>query len=168
MFWLFAVALTIVAVILGFAPLWRRKPDAVSHADHDFDLTVYRNQLSELDADHARGVVSGAEYEQARVEVARRIVAAEDAVTKAQAASSGAANNRFVLPAFALLFVPVLSGLFYVELGSPGLDAQPLAARLNAVDPDGPSEEIRLLVERAEEHLRVNPSDVRGWDVLGP
>ena len=38
------------------------------------DLEVYRDQLAELDRDAARGLIGAAEAEEARAEIARRIL----------------------------------------------------------------------------------------------
>ncbi|MEM9999573.1 MAG: c-type cytochrome biogenesis protein CcmI [Pseudomonadota bacterium] len=167
MFWFLAAALTIVAVLVGFAPLYKKSGEKADlAADKDFDVTVYRDQLSELDADKDRGLIGASEYEQARVEIARRVMAAEDKAAENQAAP--ARRDRVVGPAFALLFVPAIALLFYYEIGSPGLEAQPLAARLERASPIGGDQDIALMLERAEEHLRVNSDDVRGWDVVAP
>ncbi|MEM1377967.1 MAG: c-type cytochrome biogenesis protein CcmI [Pseudomonadota bacterium] len=168
MFWLFATALTLAAIVIGFLPLTRAKrvsADA-NMRDAEFDQTVYRDQLSELNNDKSRGLIGEAEYEQARVEIARRLLASED-----MALSGGTKVERggqFTGYAFALVFVPAMAVLVYSEVGSPQLEAQPLAARLQADSPIGGAGEVALMLERAEEHLRVNPKDVRGWDVIAP
>lgn len=169
MFWIIASALTIIAVLIAFFPLVKsaRNPGVEASEEAEFDTAVYRDQLAELDADRARGAIDAVEFDQARVEVARRIIAVEnrrDALTLV----GGGGKNGFVGPAFALLFVPAITLLFYLETGSPELEAQPLAARLNQVAPTNVSQEITLMLERAEEHLTVNPNDVRGWDVVAP
>ncbi len=50
-------------------------------------------------------------------------------------------------------------------LGSPGLPDQQLATRLSK---NPASSSLEELVARAEQHLRRNPEDGRGWDVLAP
>lgn len=166
MFWLLAICLTLVAIMIGFRPLIKRVDHAAA-TDSEFDTAVYRDQLAELEADKARGSIDAAEYEQARVEVARRIIAVENRDQTIDR-SAREHNGGFVGAVFAVLFVPGLAFLFYVELGSPGMDAQPLAARVNQPLASEVSEDIALMLERAEEHLRVNPDDVRGWDVVAP
>ncbi|MEO0544369.1 MAG: c-type cytochrome biogenesis protein CcmI [Pseudomonadota bacterium] len=169
MFWILASALTIIALLVAFMPIIRPRASArdVSTADSEFDTAVYQDQLSELDADRARGSIDSIEYEQARIEVARRIIAVENR-QDAAATKPVTPKNKTIGPAFALLFVPAITLLFYFETGSPELDAQPLSARLEQAVPGDISDEIAAMLERAEEHLQVNPNDVRGWDVVAP
>ncbi|MEO1748220.1 MAG: c-type cytochrome biogenesis protein CcmI, partial [Pseudomonadota bacterium] len=166
MFWLLAISLTLVAVVIGFRPLITRVDKSPSN-DSAFDTAVYRDQLAELEADKKRGTIDAAEYEQARIEVALRINAVQDRADK----SSQPADTRrggFIGATFAILFVPGIAFLFYSELGSPSMNAQPLAARITQPEASEISGDIALMLERAEEHLRVNPNDVRGWDVVAP
>ena len=66
---------------------------------------------------------------------------------------------------FAVLAVPLLSWGIYGALGSPDLPAQPLQARLSKLPSESTPDE---LVARAENALRQNPNDGRGWDVIAP
>jgi cytochrome c-type biogenesis protein CcmH len=64
-----------------------------------------------------------------------------------------------------VLGVPLLSWGVYATIGSPDLPAQPLAQRLEKDPRDNTLDE---LVARAENHVRANPEDGRGWNVLAP
>ena len=132
LFWVTATLLTACAVLSVLVPLVRRAPDAEQPSSHD--LEVYRDQLAELDRDAARGLIRAAEAEEARAEIARRIL-------KIAGEHSGPAAGRprkFGVAragAFAaVLSVPLVSWGLYAVLGSPDMPSQPLAARL-AADP---------------------------------
>jgi cytochrome c-type biogenesis protein CcmH len=177
-FWLTVLALTAAAILIGFRPMLRAAgagtPDRVE--DHEHDIAVYRHQLEELAGEEARGAISPVEATQARNEISRRILAVEDRLKAGGTASGSTSAPRSgvaTLSLFALVFVPGLALVVYTGIGSPGYEAQPLAMRLEAMRDataarNQTQDQLRDLVVRAEDHLRDNPDDGRGWDVLAP
>ncbi|TJW67331.1 MAG: c-type cytochrome biogenesis protein CcmI, partial [Mesorhizobium sp.] len=161
LFWVIAAILTLGASLAVLLPLAGAGKDESGAGDND--LEVYRDQLSELDRDVARGLIQPAEAEEARAEIGRRILRLGAAVP------SGAVARPLVairlVATVAVLAVPLVSWGLYIKLGSPDLPAQPLAERLAKNPADSSVDE---LVARAEAHLAANPSDGRGWDVLAP
>lgn len=160
LFWVIAAVLTLGASLAVLLPLTRQ---AEGEADASHDLEVYRDQLAELDRDAARGLIAPSEAEQARAEIARRIIKL-DAESGSQAKSGSPLAPRLV-GVVAVLAIPVLSWSIYTAIGSPDVPSQPLSARLSQKPADSSVDE---LVARAEAHLVANPSDGRGWDVLAP
>ncbi|RWH84384.1 MAG: c-type cytochrome biogenesis protein CcmI [Mesorhizobium sp.] len=161
LFWVIAAILTLGASLAVLLPL-AGGPKGVS-ASSDHDLEVYRDQLSELDRDVARGLILPAEAEEARAEIARRILRLDNVGDKAATRQPSMAT-RLVATA-AVLAVPLVSWGLYSQLGSPELPSQPLSERLAKNPADSSVDE---LVARAEAYLAANPSDGRGWDVLAP
>jgi cytochrome c-type biogenesis protein CcmH len=159
-FWTVAALLTLAASLAVLLPLSRRQASDDSGQSHD--LEVYRDQLSELDRDAARGLVAPADVAEAHAEIARRILNADKA--GGTAAASPAVSSR-AIAVMAVIAVPLVSWGSYAALGSPDLPSQPLAARL-AKNADQST--VAELVARAEAHLAANPEDGRGWDVLAP
>lgn len=121
---------------------------------------VYRDQLTELDRDARSGHLAAAEFEYARAEAARRLFKATESIGPPIIVSSS--RNIFVSLAI-VAFVPLLSIGLYVKLGSPDMLSRPLEARL-----ESPEDDLLILVDRAESHLRQQPNDGLGWDVLAP
>lgn len=161
LFWVIAAILTLGASLAVLLPLAGGPKRGSASSDHD--LEVYRDQLSELDRDVARGQIQPAEAEEARAEIARRILRLDNAADKAAPRQPSMAT-RLVATA-AVLAVPLVSWGLYSQLGSPDLPSQPLSERLAKNPADSSVDE---LVARAEAHLAANPSDGRGWDVLAP
>jgi cytochrome c-type biogenesis protein CcmH len=163
LFWVIAAVLTLGASLAVLLPLAAgAKPN---RAGSSHDLEVYRDQLSELDRDVSRGLIHPAQADQARAEIARRILRLDNAATpKMQAREKTTMAARLIATA-AVLAVPLVSWGVYAELGSPDLPSQPLAQRLAKNPADSSVDE---LVARAEAHLAANPSDGRGWDVVAP
>jgi cytochrome c-type biogenesis protein CcmH len=160
LFWVIAALLTLGASLAVLLPLAGRT--AARTADGAHDLEVYRDQLAELDRDAARGLIQPAEAEQARAEIARRILKAGKSAT-ATTAQSGRSVRAAGMAA--VLAVPLVSWGIYAAVGSPDLPSQPLAARLEKNPADATVDE---LIARAEAHLAANPDDGRGWEVLAP
>lgn len=162
LFWVIAALLTLGASLAVFLPLAGRAGSRA--ADEAHDLEVYRDQLAELDRDAERGLIRPAEAEQARAEIARRILKADKSAKAGDATTSDSKGVR-ALGMAAVLAVPLISWGIYAGIGSPELPSQPLAERLDKNPADATVDE---LVARAEAHLAANPEDGRGWDVLAP
>lgn len=159
-FWLILALLTIAASLAVLLPLARPPRSHAPAAAHD--LEVYRDQLAEIGRDRQRGLIGESEAEEARAEIGRRMIKLE--ATRIAAAP----RTSMLVPivtACSVLGVPLLSWGVYTAIGSPDLPAQPLAQRLEKDPRDNTLDE---LVARAESHIRANPQDGRGWNVLAP
>jgi cytochrome c-type biogenesis protein CcmH len=163
LFWVIAAILTLGASLAVLLPLAARPKRADAGSSHD--LEVYRDQLSELDHDVARGLIHPSQAEQARAEIARRIIRLDNAPSVENAREPGTPATIRLVTMIAVLFVPLVSWGVYSQLGSPDLPSQPLTERLAKNPADSSIDE---LVARAEAHLAKNPSDGRGWDVVAP
>jgi len=160
----FAV-LTGVALWLLLRPL--RADAAGSPADEgESEVAIYRDQLAEISRDLERGTIAEAEAEAARVEVSRRLIAADEARAAARRAD-GAANPRWRKgTALALaLGLPVFALAVYLAEGTPGMSGQPIAERMEV-----PAEKLPVegLVARVERRLKERPGDVQGWETIAP
>jgi cytochrome c-type biogenesis protein CcmH len=159
-FWTVAALLTLAASLAVLLPLSARRGAAEAAQNHDVE--VYRDQLSELDRDAARGLIAPAEMAEAHAEIARRILKADKT---AGATSAQPWVSSRAIAAMAVVAVPLVSWGAYGVLGSPDLPSQPLSARL---EKGTDQSTVAELVARAEAHLAANPDDGRGWDVLAP
>ena len=128
-----------------------------------YDATVYRDQLGEIESDRERGLIGENDAEAARLEVARRLLAADE---EKEGAASG--PTRFPLRALALglaVMLPLAALSLYLLYGSPRLPDQPLIARLQ--DPAS-NKNLDVLVARVEARLREHPEEGEGWEVIAP
>jgi len=160
LFWIVAFALTLAASLAVLLPLTRARGAADEAAGHDVE--VYRDQLQEVERDAARGLIEPSQADQARAEIARRLIKANAA---GQTARTRGAQIVRVAGLAGVLAVPLLSWGLYTMIGMPGLADAPLAERL-AQNPAQSS--VGELIARAERHLAENPDDARGWEVLAP
>lgn len=159
--WVLMAVMT--AVVLGAMalPLLAEKRGG-GHQRVDHDMAVYRAQLTEVDADLARGQIQPSEAEASRNEIARRILALSGAADKS------AQNHSLRRPALAatLVMVPVAAIAIYLLTGAPTLPDQPLIARVEAPQPK--DERLDVLIAQVEERLKANPNDGEGWQVIAP
>ncbi|QKD04713.1 c-type cytochrome biogenesis protein CcmI [Mesorhizobium loti] len=163
LFWVIAAILTLGASLAVLLPLAGGAKGASSSSGHD--LEVYRDQLSELDRDAARGLIQPMEVAEARAEIARRILRLDNADKAGETSARQASVTARLVATVAVLAVPLVSWGLYSQIGSPDLPSQPLSQRLAKNPADSSVDE---LVARAEAHLAANPADGRGWEVLAP
>jgi cytochrome c-type biogenesis protein CcmH len=143
--WLALGLMTLLAVGLVVAPLVRRSERVASR--RDYDLRVYRAQLVELAREQERGVLGEREAEAARLEVERRMLAADAADRHARPAP-GWSGRHWASALVLLIGLPALAGGLYWRLGSPDRPSAPFAGRA------GERAQIAAAQERQQETLR--------------
>ncbi|NEX45385.1 c-type cytochrome biogenesis protein CcmI [Pseudotabrizicola algicola] len=128
-FWA-AAALLVAGVVATLMRAMRRAPEA-ERPTADFDLAVYRDQLTEIERDIARGVIPADEGARLRTEIQRRLLDA-DRAARVAAPVGKAQGGR----GMAALMVAVLAGsvAVYWHLGAPGYPDLPLAQRFALSD----------------------------------
>jgi cytochrome c-type biogenesis protein CcmH len=104
------LAMTLLAVALLLGPLILRRRAAGSR--DAYNLAVYRDQLTEIDRDVARGVLEPSDADAAKAEIGRRILALNPAEGRVAAAHAPLA---FAIAAIAL--VPFAAWALYGDLG---------------------------------------------------
>ena len=164
--WIIFALLTAIVLAILFLPLGNRKAAVGQPQAAAADIAVYKDQLTEIDADLERGLIGQTEAEAARTEVSRRLLAqAEQPNGQSVAAPADGLGRSRLARYLAAGSVPVLALSLYLYAGSPNLPAQPYSERVAA---PSPTARLDVLVARAEEQLRRNPKDGMGWDVLAP
>ena len=157
--WFVFALMTVMAI---FAVLWPLSRGALAQPGGS-EVVVYRDQLSEIDRDVEAGLIGGDEAAAARVEISRRLLAADDG--EQGVAPQPSLGLRRASAVVALLALPIAAMTFYLSLGSPRLGDFPLASRVSTADVSQP---LDKMVAQVEAHLEKNPTDGRGWSVLAP
>ncbi|MEQ1718896.1 MAG: c-type cytochrome biogenesis protein CcmI, partial [Hyphomicrobium sp.] len=160
-FWIAVAALAAAVTIAITRPLLQRA-DALSDAAAA-DLAVYKDQLSEVEADLARGMISKDEADAARTEVGRRLLRTAETDKAVETAEGSSAYKS--IHAVATLAIPLLSLALYLYFGCPGLPGLPLSERLTATPQNATAGD---LIAKVEARLRDVPDDGKGWDVIAP
>jgi cytochrome c-type biogenesis protein CcmH len=154
-FWLVGVLLAAAALFLILQPLlFHKGTSRVSR--REANISIYRDQLRELDADLRAGMLAQADYERARRELEAR--ALEDAGASAEiAAGRGSRGVAWAIGAG----IPLIALLLYLATGNPGaISPEPDPHAISAQQLEG-------MVERLAARLRESPDDVEGWKLLG-
>lgn len=158
MIWVVFALFTGAAV---FAVLWPLSRTPANQDPRELDVAFYRAQTAEIDRDLVRGVIAPREAEAAKVEAARRLVAANGR-DEAPARSRSIWLPRSVALA-TLVLVPAVTLVLYQRVGAPNLPDDPLEARLNAA----PSKmDLPTMIAKIERNVAKNPNDARGWALL--
>lgn len=134
------------------------------------DVDVYADQLTEIERDRARGLLSETDYASAKVEIGRRLLMAEGKAVPSGGSSRLSKQVALVLLCFIL---PAAAFLLYGRLGQPYLSDLPLTSRIIAdagrqESPSGGQPDIEAVIERAERLLAQNGQDSRGWRLIAP
>ena len=158
MFWL------ILAGAALFAGAWIAHPflfpPASTKAETESTLSIYRDQLAEVDRDLAAALISASEADAAKAEIERRALHA--ARHAKHAAGSTSASPSSALP---IIVVTAVAGLAaYAALGSPETPDQPLANRGEEIlqrnaDAGDVRAQVRLLALQAE----ATPDNLDLW-----
>lgn len=155
-FWMIAAGLGL-AVALTLALAFRRGARA-GLAGAESDLLLYRDQLDEIDRDVARGVLAAAEADAVRVEVQRRLLAADRRTGAASVVAPGPSR----LPAVLTLLAVTGGALgLYAAIGAPGYPDLPLRDRIATTEA---ARDQRPSQAQAEAEARALEPDLAGVD----
>lgn len=165
LFWVAAVVCVAVALVFVLPPLLRRKTAEAKAGRRDINIAVYRDQLKEMEADRANGLLSEDQFQTAKLELEARL--AEDALAKGtQDAVPVASGSRKVGFSLAALLPAAAFGLYFL-MGNPGAltaiaddQANP---NPNAVQGE---HDIMKMIQQVEEKTRQDPNDAQAWSIL--
>ncbi len=165
LFIVLTAALTLVVVAILLRP-GRRLPERASEQTSESasaSLEIYRSQWQALERDRAAGLLSAEDFDPAREDLRRRVLAeinetdemdatAATAVGAAPDAASRGLSGRsaWVLAAA----MPLAAVLIYVGIGNP-----------QALTPPAAGQDTAALVRRVAQ-LKANPGDTEGWLAL--
>lgn len=175
-FWFVCAVFIAIALAFILPPLLQRSntEENVNRGLKEANVAVYRDQLSELEADLQNGLVSHEQYEQDRDEIERRLL--EDVAAANDISSPGrkpVAESRVAVYAVAL-GVPILATALYMRIGNPnGTPTRPTVSAASQTEPAAPGNAGEFSAERIEanvaslaKRLEQNPNDTQGWIML--
>jgi cytochrome c-type biogenesis protein CcmH len=172
LFWVICALLIVIALAFVLPPALQRSETNVVSDDErrQANIEVYRDQLSELEADRRNGIVAEDQYAQDRDEIERRLL--EDTATTQSKKTTGAAPFNARNTAYLLGFgIPLVAIVFYMKIGEPDritnpapVGAPPSAA--SAAPPERTQAQIEANVAKLAERLKSSPNDAQGWTML--
>ncbi len=168
-FWLVAVCLLGAALLFVVPPLFLRKKTAADIEHRAVNITIYKNQLEELDTDLATGDISQEQFDKSQQEIERRLL--EDVSAVEQGEDKSGKGLSVVTAIVAVVAVPLAVVLLYGKLGNPDGMNQQVQMAQPAASPHGDetnmADQIEMMVAKLSQRLQENPQDIEGWVMLG-
>ncbi len=172
LFWVICALLIVIALAFVLPPALQRSEENIVSDDErrQANIEVYRDQLSELEADRLNGIVAEDQYAVDRDEIERRLL--EDTATTRSKKTTGAAPINARNTAYLLgIGLPLVAIVLYMRVGEPDritnpapVSAPPSAA--SAAPPERTQEQIEANVAKLAERLKSSPNDAQGWTML--
>ncbi|GBQ10514.1 c-type cytochrome biogenesis protein CcmI [Swaminathania salitolerans] len=125
-------------------------------------MTLYRAQLAELERDRATGALPEGEYARARLEIERRLLAADSLEEESFDRETRVMSRLGLL----LLALPLCGGALYLVNGHPSLPSQPHHTR-DRVVPPGMKALFDRLAHQVDSMTPADPDYVRQAILLG-
>jgi len=162
-FWLIAALFVAAALALVLRPLLRQRAPGAGTDRDATNVKLYRDELAELEREHAEGALGEAQVREARQEIERRLL--EDVQPGAPSTAAAPAGNRAGRWAAIAVTValPLVAVLGYLKFGD--IQALNPAARQEG-HPVTPTQ-IAEMVDKLAQRLKQNPDDATGWTMLG-
>ena len=174
LFWVICALLIVIALAFVLPPLLQRSDDEaevlIDEERKQANIAIYRDQLSELEADLRNGIIAEDQYAQDRDETERRLL--EDTATTRSKKTSNSAPINARSTAYLLGFgLPLVAIIFYLKVGEPNLISNPAPvgappAAESAAPPERTQAQIEANVAKLAERLKSNPNDPQGWTML--
>jgi cytochrome c-type biogenesis protein CcmH len=165
LFWIAAVVCVVIALAFVLPPLLRKKAGEAKAARRDINIAVYRDQMKEMEADRANGLLSEDQFQTAKLELEARL--AEDALAKEAVDTTpvrvGGRKLGFSLAAV----LPAAAFGLYFLLGNPAALTAIAEAQANPNPNAVPGEhDIMKMIQQVEEKTRQDPNDGQAWTIL--
>jgi cytochrome c-type biogenesis protein CcmH len=162
---LILAALTAAALAAIVLPLFLQRAAPARRAE--YDIAVYKDQLREVERDVARGTLDGAGAQSARLEIERRLLAADSHPEGGATAGGLTRASAWRWTAILALILAPAALLVYLAYGTPGMPQISFADRAADRAADAAREaQVAGLIGQVEARLAENPDDLRGWLLL--
>lgn len=163
MIWLIFAIMVALALAMLLMPMLKSGTKSIARVQ--YDLAVYKDQLTDIERDVERRLMTAEQGDAARVEIQRRMLAAADAGGDAGGASPR--RNMGAVIGVAIL-IPAIAFGFYLGLGSPQLPNLPHAERHDErAEQQQQATMFRDMVSQLAVKLEQNPNDGKGWAMMG-
>lgn len=186
--WIILTIMTSATAVWLSAPFIRRfdQPQVESAGD----IEVYRDQLKEVESEQQQGLIDDIQAEAARLEIKKRVLAADKAGQRLMPNLSLGERNFAVISVTGIVVLGAVG--LYAATGNPDLSstrgstpqasasfardsstlAGPVAALQTFVSENRPQSQADLppvdeMIRRLAARLAQNPKDPKGWRTLG-
>ncbi len=163
-FWTICGILILIALLFVLTPLLRKEIRGNAVERGKLNISLYQQQLAELEADRSNGMVNEIQYEEGKQEIQKRLL--EDVSGEDEAVAANPTGKK--LAAALGIAIPLFSVLLYLALGHPKFLEPQEAPSAPAADNGGfTQEKVESMVTKLAARLQKNPTDAEGWVMLG-
>ena len=167
LFLILALALSLLVVLLLGWYAHRAAKAAASGKERTHvmsHITVYREQLSELERELEQGSLDPAGFDLSKEELTQRLM--EDAPANEAATEAKPAQRVRWLIALMALVIPVAAFSVYLFVGTPMALDPALMAQANGDEQMTP-QKLEAMAEQLAQRLEKEPNNAEGWVMLG-
>jgi len=173
-FWLVS-GIFIVGALLFILPTLLRSKGGKSGVERGAtNVSIYQDQIAELDNDLRNDILNQEQYNQSKYELQQRMMqdmSEEDPISGTRTTS----NRSIATSAVIILAMPILAVSLYLLLGNTkALMPQPAIGQARIADQPSmsegaahPDQEISSMVANLVARLEKQPDDLEGWLMLG-
>jgi cytochrome c-type biogenesis protein CcmH len=156
------VAVLMVAAALAWV-LWPllRPANRKTIEQRAANLTIFKDQFADLDADLRRGSISQDQYGEAKSELERRML---DEARAEKTAPAPAPAARFKTALVLAAAIPIVAGLLYARLGAPDAFSPLATATQDSHQMTGA--QVEEMTAKLAARLEKEPDNVDGWVML--
>ena len=163
LFWLLAAAMLLVALALLLPALLGGGREGGVRRDA-LNIALFRDQFTELEADHAEGNLTEDQLVAAKRELQRELL---DEVDGSETVTHASPRGRLVAPLVAVL-VPLLAIGLYLKLGETHLLTEEGQAELASAEQAAHDmANVDGMVQQLAARLQQDPDNLEGWQMLG-
>jgi cytochrome c-type biogenesis protein CcmH len=168
-FWVIAAFLVLAALFFLLPPLWSKNQRKDLLARDELNVTIFKDQLAELERDLHAGLLTQEQYQTARHDLERNYARdAERTEEQSPTQSDYVVGRATAVVIFIVL--PVLAVSLYVLLGAGvrGLNPEQVAAEQEQLmQAQGASKEtLQEAVRRLQERIQSEPDNIENWVML--
>lgn len=172
-FWVISGIFIVTALLFIIPTLLRNRDIQLENLEHDaVNITVYRDQIAELDRDLENDILTQEQYEKSKQELQQRMLQDVSEKEKMIIKKNKKIHN-IALSTIITLALPLAAVFLYLVIGDTrGLLPQAQlanATQMNRGGSDTPAghDNFSSVLENLIQRLNQNPEDIEGWIMLG-
>ncbi len=173
-FWVISGIFIVAALLFVIPTLLRNRDIQQANLEHDaVNITVYRDQLAELDNDLQNDILTQEQYNKSKQELQQRMLQDIPDEEKTHARKNKKIHN-IAITVFIVLTLPLAAVFLYLTVGDTrGLLPQAQLASATQMNRGGDGENptghdnFSSVLESLISRLSNNPGDIEGWVMLG-
>jgi cytochrome c-type biogenesis protein CcmH len=173
-FWVISGIFIVTALLFIIPTLLRNRDTQLEYVDHDaVNVTVYRDQIAELDNDLENDILTQEQYNKSKQELQQRMLQ-DVSERKKMITKKNKKIHNIALSTFIALALPLVAVFLYMVIGDTrGLLPQAQLANATQMNRgssgDSPAghDNFSSVLENLIVRLEKNPEDIEGWVMLG-